>query len=79
MTCANWSGERVTGADQLNFADALRHWEGRFHTITLEDRNLPVIAERRVLRPRDDACRASTRPRLRAETARFARRSWRSC
>ena len=29
----------------------LRHWEGRFHTITLEDRNLPVIAEKRVLRP----------------------------
>ena len=50
-------GENVPGAEQLNFADALRHWEGRFHTITLEDRNLPVIAEKRVLRPKDEACR----------------------
>jgi hypothetical protein len=61
-------GERVTGAEQLNFADALKHWEGRFHTITLEDRNLPTIAERRVLRPRDEACRAAL-DRAWAETA----------
>ena len=46
------------GAEQLNFADALRHWEGRFHTITLEDRNLPVIAQKRVLKPKNDTCRA---------------------
>ncbi len=50
-------GKNAPGAEQLNFADALRHWEGRFHTIVLEDRNLPVIAEKRVLRPRDEACR----------------------
>jgi hypothetical protein len=35
-------GEGVTGAQQVGFADALKHWEGRFHTITLEDRNLPA-------------------------------------
>ncbi len=51
-------GENVTGVDQLNFSDVLSHWEGRFHTITLEDRNLPLIAHRRVLRPKNDACRA---------------------
>ena len=62
-------GENVTGAEQLNFADALRHWEGRFHTITLEDRNLPVIAEKRVLRPKDEACRPG------AEAAPSSRRS----
>ena len=50
-------GKNAPGAEQLNFADALRHWEGRFHTIVLEDRNLPVIAEKRVLRPKDEACR----------------------
>ncbi|MBV8554438.1 MAG: phage resistance protein, partial [Planctomycetaceae bacterium] len=50
-------GENMPGAAQLSFADALRHWEGRFHTITLEDRNLPVIAEKRVLKPKDEACR----------------------
>ena len=49
--------KNAPGADQLNFADALRHWEGRFHTIVLEDRNLPVIAEKRVLRPTNEACR----------------------
>ena len=51
-------GENVTGMHQLNFSDVLSHWEGRFHTITLEDRNLPVIAQKRVLRPKNDACRA---------------------
>ncbi|VTU01487.1 Uncharacterized protein OS=Singulisphaera acidiphila (strain ATCC BAA-1392 / DSM 18658 / VKM B-2454 / MOB10) GN=Sinac_1955 PE=4 SV=1 [Gemmataceae bacterium] len=51
-------GENVTGVEQLNFSDVLSHWEGRFHTITLEDRNLPVIAQKRVLKPRNDACRA---------------------
>jgi hypothetical protein len=51
-------GENVSGAEQLNFGDVLNHWEGRFHTVTLEDRNLPVIAQKRVLRPKNDACRA---------------------
>jgi len=51
-------GDNVTGVGQLNFSDVLSHWEGRFHTITLEDRNLPVIAQKRVLKPNDDACRA---------------------
>ena len=51
-------GDNVTGVDQLNFSDVLAHWEGRFHTITLEDRNLPVIAQKRVLRPKNDAARA---------------------
>ena len=51
-------GENVTGVESLNFSDVLSHWEGRFHTITLNDRNLPVIAQKRVLKPKDDACRA---------------------
>ncbi len=51
-------GENVTGVESLNFSDVLSHWEGRFHTITLEDRNLPVIAQKRVLQPKNDACRA---------------------
>lgn len=44
-------GQNLAGALQLQFADVLKHWEARFHRITLEDRNLPVIAQRRVLRP----------------------------
>ena len=38
-------GENLAGSLQLQFSDVLRHWEARFHRITLEDRNLPAIAE----------------------------------
>ncbi|MGH8646327.1 MAG: hypothetical protein ACREX4_18450 [Gammaproteobacteria bacterium] len=37
-------GENLAGALQLQFADVLKHWEARFHVITLEDGNLPAIA-----------------------------------
>lgn len=50
-------GDQYTGTDQVVLSDALKYWEGRFHTITLEDRNLPVIAQRRLLRPRDESAR----------------------
>jgi hypothetical protein len=40
-----------------HFADTLQYWEARFHRITLEDRNLPVIAEKRLLRPVSEAAR----------------------
>jgi len=51
-------GDQYSGAQQVVLSDSLKHWEGRFHTITLEDRNLPVIAERRLLRPIDESARA---------------------
>lgn len=50
-------GDTVTGAERLNFSDALKHWEGRFHTVTLEDRNLSAIAEKRVLKCKNEAAR----------------------
>ena len=50
-------GEQVTGALKLGFADVLQWWEARFERITLEDRNLPEIAARRLLRPRTEAAR----------------------
>lgn len=50
-------GDSVPGAEKLSFADTLKWWEGRFHKITLEDRNLPAIAEKRLLAPRDGAAR----------------------
>ncbi len=50
-------GEHLPGAEQLGVADVLNWWEARFDTITLEDRNLPAIAERRVLRPKSAAAR----------------------
>lgn len=50
-------GEHVPGAQSLTAIDILRHSEGRFDTITLEDRNLPLIAQRRLLKPRSEAAR----------------------
>jgi hypothetical protein len=50
-------GKDPSGAEALNFADILDYWEGRFGRINLEDRNLPRIAEKRLLKPRDDEAR----------------------
>ena len=63
-------GENITGSERLNFSDALKHWEGRFHKITLEDRNLPAIAEKRMLRPLNDSAKEQLDDAF-AETARF--------
>lgn len=47
-------GTNVPGAERLSFGDSLDFQQGRFETITLEDRNLPAIASKRVLRPRGE-------------------------
>ncbi len=52
------SDQQYTGSDQEALSDSLKYWDGRFHTITLEDRNLPVIAEKRLLKPVNEAARA---------------------
>ncbi len=51
-------GQHVAGAEKMGFVDVLNYWEGRFDTIKLEDRNLPVIAEKRILKPRSETARA---------------------
>lgn len=50
-------GEHQAGALQLQFADTLKYWEARFDRVVLEDRNLPVIARRRLLRPTSETAR----------------------
>jgi hypothetical protein len=50
-------GDSLSGAVGVQFSDVLKFWEARFHRITLEDRNLPAIAEKRVLRPVNEAAR----------------------
>ena len=50
-------GDTLSGAAGVQFTDVLRHWEARFHRINLEDRNLPAIAEKRLLRPVDEMAR----------------------
>ena len=51
-------GDQYSGVEQEVLSDSLKYWDGRFHTISLEDSNLPVIAERRLLAPADAGARA---------------------
>ncbi len=46
-------GDHVPGSEKLAFGETFRWWEDRFNKITLEDRNLPVIVQKRVLRPNE--------------------------
>ena len=55
---AEMVGEEQAGAESARLRDSLQWSRGRFGVVPLEDRNLPVIIERRVLRPRDDQARA---------------------
>lgn len=52
-------GGDVTGASELGFQDTLNLASGRFETITLEDRNLPEIARKRLLKPLNDEAGAA--------------------
>ena len=46
-------GDQYAGHEAQNLDDSLKWWEGRFNTIRLEDRNLPSIVEKRVVRAKD--------------------------
>jgi hypothetical protein len=50
-------GNSGLGADQARVEMAFEHWEKRFSTITLEDRNLATIARRRLLKPKNEGAR----------------------
>lgn len=54
---AEMVGEEYAGVYNRNLRDSLKWWEGRYDTIVLEDRNLPAIVEKRVLKPKDDTAR----------------------
>ncbi|WP_131786019.1 phage resistance protein [Protofrankia symbiont of Coriaria ruscifolia] len=51
-------GTNLPGTDHLAFADSLKWWEGRFGSVKLSDNNLPVIASKRLLKPRSAEARA---------------------
>lgn len=51
-------GDHYTGSEVVSFRDITKWWNDRFHKIALEDRNLPLIVERRILKPKSDAARA---------------------
>jgi hypothetical protein len=50
-------GEHHAGALEVRFLDTLKHWEARFDKVKLEDRNLPIIAEKRLLAPISETAR----------------------
>ena len=50
-------GQNLAGAVGIQIGDVLKYWEARFHRITLEDRNLPVIAHHRLLKPVSESAR----------------------
>jgi hypothetical protein len=51
-------GDHVPGAEKLGFLDVVNYGGGRFDEVRLEDRNLPAIVEKRLLRPRNGDARA---------------------
>lgn len=56
---AEMVGEDFAGVENLRLFEQLKHWEGRYDTITLEDNNLPAIVEKRILRPKNDEAKAA--------------------
>jgi len=54
-------GDTLPGIDKVRFSDILGHHAQRFNVITLEDRDLPEIAAKRLLRPKSDAAAESVR------------------
>ena len=51
-------GASATGASKANYGDFVQWNEDRFSKIELADRNLPIIAEKRILRPKNAAAKA---------------------
>lgn len=51
----DYLGPNVPGAEKFAIGETFRWWEDRFNRIPLEDRNLPVIIERRLLKPKPGA------------------------
>ena len=56
MDLRRWFADAgASGAQQEALDTAFRHQEGRFSTLALGDDNLPYVANRRLLRPKDSA------------------------
>lgn len=59
MDLRRWFADAgASGAEQAALDRAFKHQEGRFTTITLGDDNLPFVANKRLLQPRDAAAGA---------------------
>lgn len=54
---ADLVGEQYAGVEEMRLRQSLKHWEGRYDTIELQDSNLPAIVEKRILRAKNDDAR----------------------
>jgi hypothetical protein len=52
-------GRDVAGAVAASLFDILKYWDGRFDLIRLDDRNLPAIVHKRLLKPKDASATAA--------------------
>lgn len=60
MDLSQWFADSgASGSQQAALDQAFRHQEGRFATITLGDDNLPFVASKRLLQPKDETARVA--------------------
>lgn len=50
-------GDQVRGEEQSRLKQLLHFWEDRFDHLKFENKNLPAVIEKRLLRPKDDEAR----------------------
>lgn len=85
QTMKEWGGDQFALEDERAARDVLQNalvrdslkWsEGRFDTIHLEDRNLPAIAEKRILRSKDDSAKKALDDAFRTMRAKLGDAAW---
>lgn len=69
-------GRDHEGLQNALVRDSIKWAEGRFDTIFLEDRNLPAIAEKRILRSKDDASKKSLDDAFKAMRTKLGDAAW---
>ena len=52
-------GDQLRGEEQARLKQLLHFWEDRFDHLQFENKNLPAVIEKRLLRPKDDAAKAA--------------------
>lgn len=73
---AEMVGRDHEGLQNALVRDSLKWSEGRFDTIHLEDRNLPAIAEKRILRSKDDSAKKALDDAFRTMRAKLGDAAW---
>ncbi|MBK8255146.1 MAG: hypothetical protein IPK82_21100 [Polyangiaceae bacterium] len=69
-------GRDHEGMQNALVRDSLKWSEGRFDTLLLEDRNLPAIAEKRILKPKGDAAKKALDDAFKTMRAKLGDNAW---